>query len=215
MTENKVKSFFDKYAVDFNSIYGGKNNFFNSLINNYLRKAMKLRFMKTIQGCHPLKDKKIIDIGCGAGQYEIALAKKGAEHIYAIDFSKEMIDLAKKNVEKAGIEDKCRFDLVNFISDPVSGVFDYAIIMGFMDYVKDPKTVIKKVLSVTKSKVFFSFPVRGGILAWQRKLRYMPRCSLFFYDKKQILDLFKELDYKSLSIEKIGRDFFVTVICNG
>lgn len=215
MTENKVEGFFDKYAIDFNSIYGGKNNLFNSFINDYFRKAMKLRFIKTIQGCHPLNGKKIIDIGCGAGQYEIALIREGAEYIYAIDFSKAMIDLAKKNVEKAGMEGKCKFDLVNFISDPVNGVFDYAVIMGLMDYIKDPKMVIEKVLSVTKLKAFFSFPVRGGLLAWQRKLRYLSRCDLFFYDQEQIQNLFKGLEYDNMSIEKIGRDFFVTVICNG
>jgi len=211
---NKVEDFFDKYAVDFNSIYGGKNNLFNSFVNNYLRKAMKLRFIKTIQGCQPLEGKKIIDIGCGAGHYEIALANKGAGHIYAIDFAKGMLDLAKKNVEKAGVADKCSFEIVNFMSEPVKGIFDYAILMGFMDYIQDPKAVIEKVISVTKSKAFFSFPARGGILAWQRRIRYLHRCSLFFYDQKQIHILFNGLNYKDLEIEKIGRDFFVTVTIN-
>ncbi|MDD5109047.1 MAG: class I SAM-dependent methyltransferase [Candidatus Omnitrophica bacterium] len=215
MKKNQVKTFFNKYAVDFSLIYGGGNNFFNNFINNYFRKSMKVRFIKTIQGCQPLSAKKIIDIGCGAGHYEIALAKEGAQYIYAVDFAKGMVDLAKENVKKAGFADKCRFDLVNFISDTIGETFDYAILMGFMDYIKDPKVVIKKVLSITKSKAFFSFPVRGGILAWQRKLRYKNRCDLFFYDQEQIYNLFEGLEYKNLTIEKIGRDFFVTVTCNG
>ena len=104
---------------------------------------------------------------------------------------------------------KCKFEMLNFITDPVTDVFDYAILMGLMDYIKDPRAVIKKALSVTKSKAFFSFPAKGGVLAWQRKLRYMIRCNLFFYDEARIRGLFKGLEHKELMIEKIGRDFFV------
>lgn len=211
MMKNKVSEFFDKYAVDFNSIYGEGGNFFNNFINNHLRKAMKLRFIKTIEGCYPLNGKKVIDIGCGAGQYAVALAKNGAEYVYGIDFTRGMIDLAKKKAEQSGVSDKCKFDLVDFISDPVRSIFDYVILMGFLDYVQEPKIVIGNALSIAKSKMFLSFPARGGILAWQRKLRYLNRCNLFFYDRKQIVSLFKGLSYRDLTVEKIDRDFFVTV----
>ena len=43
--KNSVAQFFDKYAVDFNLIYGGKNNFLNNFVNNHLRKSMKIRFI--------------------------------------------------------------------------------------------------------------------------------------------------------------------------
>lgn len=209
--KNNVAKFFDKYAVDFNSIYGEKNTFINNFINDHLRKSMKIRFVKTIEGCYPLNGRKIIDIGCGAGQYAIALAKNGAEYVYGIDFAEGMIELAKKNAERSNVGNRCRFDLADFMSSSIQGKFDYAILMGFMDYVKEPIRVIEKVLSITESKAFFSFPVRGDIIAWQRKLRYMNRCALFFYDKKQIYNIFDGLNYKELKVEKIGRDFFVTV----
>ena len=144
--KNSVAQFFDKYAVDFNLIYGGKNNFLNNFVNNHLRKSMKIRFIMTMEGCCPLDGKKIIDIGCGTGHYAIALAKRGAEYIYGIDFAQRMIDLAKKNAEVSGVGNKCHFNLVDFMAEPISAVFDYAIIMGFMDYSKEPKAVIKKVL---------------------------------------------------------------------
>lgn len=206
-----VAGFFDKYAVDFNAIYGGKSGVFNNLINNYLRKSMKIRFIKTIEGCSPLDGKKIIDIGCGAGHYSIAMAKKGAEYIYGIDFAQGMIDLAKKTAEQSGVKDRCRFDLLDFMTTPITELFDYAIIMGFMDYIREPRRVIEKALSVTRSKIFLSFPAKGGFLAWQRKIRYLSRCSLFFYDRDMITGVFNGLHYKELTIEKIGRDFFVTV----
>jgi hypothetical protein len=53
--------------------------------------------------------------------------------------------------------------------------------------------------------------MEGGILAAQRKLRYQKRCPLYMYKEKDLIDLFSKfapLDYK---IEKISRDFFVTL----
>jgi len=57
--------------------------------------------------------------------------------------------------------------------------FDYAIVMGFMDYIADPSALIGKVLRVCRGKAFFSFPADGGPLAWQRRLRYRNRCPLY------------------------------------
>lgn len=209
--ESNVAKFFDKYAVDFNAIYGGRNRFLNNLINKHFRKSMMLRFIKTIEGCHPIDGKKIIDIGCGAGHYAVALAKKGAACIYGIDFAQGMIDLARKHAQQSGVGSKCKFDLADFMAEPIQETFDYAILMGLMDYIKEPRLAVEKVLALAKSKAFFSFPARGGVLAWQRKLRYMARCNLFFYDEEQICNILKGMDYKDLEIEKIDRDFFVTV----
>lgn len=210
--KSRVENFFDKYAVDFNSIYENNNSIISRFMNSYLRKSMKMRFVKTMEGCYPPAGKSIIDIGCGAGQYAIALARNGAEYVYGIDFARGMIDLAKKNADQVGVGGKCRFDCADFISTPIQIKFDYAILMGVMDYIEKPKAIIEKALSVAKSKAFISFPAKGGILAWQRKLRYMKRCALFFYDREGIQAIFNTgLIYKDLKIEKIDRDFFVTV----
>ena len=89
--------------------------------------------------------------------------------------------------------------------------FDYSVVMGFMDYIKEPKRIVERVLSITKSKAFFSFPADGGILAWQRKLRYKRRCDLFMYSIEELRELFADMNYKSIESERIGRDFFITI----
>jgi hypothetical protein len=75
----------------------------------------------------------------------------------------------------------------------------------------DPRKTIEKVLSVTNSKAFFSFPAEGGILAWQRKLRYKSRCPLYLYTLPQLKDLFSSAAPEQVRIEPIARDYFVTV----
>ncbi len=76
---------------------------------------------------------------------------------------------------------------------------------------RDPRQVIQKVVSVTRRTAFFSFPAAGGVLAWQRKLRYRTRCELFLYTAEQIKELFRGMEIRECEIEKISRDFFVTV----
>jgi len=211
MPNLSTSKFFDSYAQDFNAIYGNKNNLLNNLINKLFRKTMKIRFSKTVEGCYPIDEKNVIDIGCGPGHYSITLAQKGASHILGIDFAEGMINHAKNNAEHAGVLSRCDFVLGDFSTYDFESKFDYSILMGFMDYIENPRDVIKKVLSITKSKAFFSFPSDGGLLAWQRKIRYKRRCSLFLYNVEQLHELFKDLNYKEIKVEKLDRDYFVTV----
>jgi hypothetical protein len=87
--------------------------------------------------------------------------------------------------------------------------FDYAIVMGVMDYVADPKPLIAKVHSLTRERAFFSFPAAGGVLGWQRRLRYRDRCPLFLYTRSQVEKLFEGIEGASAHIEPIARDYFV------
>lgn len=211
MSKENVSEFFDYYAHDFNAIYGNKNTFPHALINKYFRKSMKLRYTKSIEGCYPIEGKSVIDIGCGPGHYATALAKRGARYVCGIDFAEGMIDLARQNAKQLGLDSKCEFVFGDFMTYSIREKFDYSVVMGFMDYIKEPRRIIERVLSITKSKAFFSFPADGGILAWQRKLRYKRRCDLFMYSNEELRGLFANMNYKSIESEKIGRDFFISI----
>jgi 2-polyprenyl-3-methyl-5-hydroxy-6-metoxy-1,4-benzoquinol methylase len=211
MPGTTTSEFFHGYAHDFDAIYGNKNTLVNSLINRYLRRSMRLRYEKTLEGCTPIEGKTVIDIGCGPGHYSVALAARGAAKVFGLDFAKGMIDIARANAEKAGVADRCTFAFGDFLTYPITEKFDYAVVMGFMDYIADPRALIERVLSMTTSKAFFSFPVDGGVLAWQRKLRYKRRCDLYMYNREQLRELFAGLPYRDIHVEQIDRDYFVTV----
>jgi 2-polyprenyl-3-methyl-5-hydroxy-6-metoxy-1,4-benzoquinol methylase len=153
----------------------------------------------------------VLDIGCGPGHYSVALAKNGAARVYGIDFADEMIAIAARNAASAGLNGRCQFARHDFLTDPIEGKYDYSIVMGFMDYMADPRKTIERVLSVTKGKAFFSFPAEGGILAWQRKLRYKQRCPLYLYTRAQLDQLFSGVRAAQVNCEQIARDYFVTV----
>jgi 2-polyprenyl-3-methyl-5-hydroxy-6-metoxy-1,4-benzoquinol methylase len=211
LSTNRTSEFFDAYARDFNAIYGNSNTFVNRMINRHFRASMRLRYEKTIEGCSPIAGKTVLDIGCGPGHYSVTLAKNGAEEVFGIDFADEMIGLASQNAQSAGVGNRCHFARKDFLVDPIDKKYDYTIAMGFMDYMADPRKTIEKVLSVTKSKAFFSFPADGGILAWQRKLRYKSRCPLYMYSLPQLHQLFSSVSSDRVRVEPIARDYFVTV----
>lgn len=207
MRADRTQDFFHHYANGFDAIYSTRSGFVNSMVNATLRKSMRLRFLKSIAGCDPIAAKSVLDVGCGPGHYSITLAQRGAARLLGLDFAEGMLDLARQHAERAGVADRCEFVAGDFLNYRFAEVFDYVIVMGFMDYMKDPKLVIDKALSLTRSQAFFSFPVAGGILAWQRQLRYRKRCDLFLYTEAQLRTLFSGVEIK---IERIARDFFVT-----
>ncbi|MCH8210138.1 MAG: methyltransferase domain-containing protein [Planctomycetes bacterium] len=214
MAQATVSEFFDSYAGDFDAIYGTKNTMLNRLLNRYLRASMRIRFEKVLASCDPIQGKSVIDIGSGPGHFSISLARKGADHVLGVDFAESMNELATRHAEQAGVADRCRFDFGDFLEYEIPEQFDYAVVMGFMDYIADPSTVIRKVLLATRAKAMFSFPAAGGFLAWQRKLRYRKRCELYMYTAAQLEELFSQAGDDSVRIEPIARDFFVTVTIN-
>jgi 2-polyprenyl-3-methyl-5-hydroxy-6-metoxy-1,4-benzoquinol methylase len=210
-TTSRTASFFDAYAKDFNAIYGNENTLVNGVVNKLFRKSMMLRYEKSLAGCQPIQGKTVIDIGCGPGHYSVALAAQGAARVLGVDFAPGMIDISRKRAEGAGVADRCTFTLGDFLAVSGDEKFDYAIVMGFMDYIEDAGALMRKVLGVCRGKAFFSFPADGGPLAWQRRLRYRSRCELYMYTEPQIRSLVSALGVKSSSIEPISRDFFVTL----
>jgi 2-polyprenyl-3-methyl-5-hydroxy-6-metoxy-1,4-benzoquinol methylase len=182
----------------------------NRIVNRLFRKSMRLRFIKTLEGCQPIEGKSVLDVGCGPGHYAISLAQRGAVRAVGLDFADGMLRLAAEHARQAAVEDRCEFRVGDFLEFAPVEPFDYVIVMGFMDYMSDPQAVIRKVLSLTRCRAFFSFPAAGGILAWQRRIRYRKRCDLFLYRPEEIRQLFTGFPGVQVDISRIARDFFVT-----
>jgi 2-polyprenyl-3-methyl-5-hydroxy-6-metoxy-1,4-benzoquinol methylase len=214
MSPDRTQTFFHQYANDFDAIYGNQNGLVDSVINRLFRKSMRLRFEKSIEGCSPIEGKSVLDVGCGPGHYSITLAQRGAARVVGIDFAEGMLQLATDHAKQVGVGERCNFMVADFYEYAPQELFDYVIVMGFMDYMPDPAKVVAKVLSLTKDKAFFSFPVAGGLLGWQRSMRYKKRCDLFLYTEERLKQIFSQFPEATATIEPISRDFFVTLARN-
>lgn len=208
MKQERTSEFFDEYASDFNAIYGTRSRPLDRFLNRWLRTSMLLRFEETVRRSNPADGASAIDIGCGPGHYSEALALNGATRVLGIDFAPRMIEIASERAQKSGIGDRCEFVVGDFLEMEADERFDFAVVMGFMDYIRDPSEVIGKVAAQTRRTAFFSFPAARGFLAWQRKLRYRSRCDLFLYERDQVRALFADWPGE-VEILKLRRDYFV------
>ena len=85
-----------------------------------------------------VKDKEVLDLGCGTGRYSIPLAKRGAK-VTAVDFTKGMLEIARKKAkkEKLNIEFK-QGDITKYNPDKK---FDLIISMLVLDHIKDLRDI--------------------------------------------------------------------------
>jgi 2-polyprenyl-3-methyl-5-hydroxy-6-metoxy-1,4-benzoquinol methylase len=208
---DRTADFFHRYAADFSAIYGNQNTLLNSIVNPLLRRSMKLRYQMTLEGANPVAGRSVLDIGCGPGHYSVELARRGAARVLGVDFADGMLDIARGGAQAANVTNVCTFKRLNFFEDPIDEKFDYVIAMGFMDYVADPVSMIKKTLGLTTRRAFFSFPLDGGFLAWQRKIRYKSRCDLFLYTEERVRRVLTDAGAKRFDVKPIDRDLFATV----
>ena len=205
-----VEIFFDGYSSDFDNIYDDKsNNFIQRQINKYLRYSMFNRYQLTIDKIKNDKNSKnILDIGCGTGRYCFKLAQLNKK-ILGIDVAETMIKNARE-INRFNL-DNCKFETIDYLkfSDKNTQIFDYAILMGFFDYIEEPAKIYECLKKDTKISLA-SFPKKYHFLTPQRYIKYnLRRCPIFFYTKKQIDFLMNKVEVKSYQIIDNDREFFV------
>src|SRR3990167_6198137 len=90
--EESEKKHFDKMAEKYDINYGYKNQFTKYKINKKI--LILVDFLKHLKLS---KSAKIIEIGCGTGEYTIELSKKLPKiYIEAMDISKNIIKVARQ-----------------------------------------------------------------------------------------------------------------------
>ena len=56
-----------------------------------------------------LRDKVVIDFGCGDGHQAIEIAQQGARKVIGVDIRENALEIARRNAAKAGVSDRCVF----------------------------------------------------------------------------------------------------------
>lgn len=89
-----------------------------------------------------IKNKNVLDVGCGAGRLSIMMAFV-AKSVDAFDFSETAISIAKKNAECCGARNVNFFvDEIEKFSPKSSKRYDVITLIGVLEHVEDPITVL-------------------------------------------------------------------------
>lgn len=111
----------------------------NQLLNEACLEQMKLR-----------GDERILDIGCGLGQFSRLMAKHVAPegHVLGIERDEEQIDTAKTLAIRAGEEKLVQFRLGNALELPLKeeewGSFDIVHARFVLEHISTPEIVIEQ-----------------------------------------------------------------------
>jgi cyclopropane fatty-acyl-phospholipid synthase-like methyltransferase len=166
--------------------------------------------LKKVVDTHLDKTSKIIELGCGAGNYVIYLAGKGFD-VMGVDISPKAIDIANNSMNEKGV--KCKFVVSNVLSDMTEIIdnYDFAYDWELLHHIfpEDREKYINNVYRLLKPggaylSVFFSeeSPQFGG----KEKYRKTPlNTVLYFSSESEILilvkPLFKVLELKTVEIQ--------------
>jgi len=178
-------------------------------------------FLKYTDKDSMFKDKKVLDIGCGAGGKTLYYASLGAEKVVGVDVVEKYKEESEALAEKLGLSDKFEFVLGDAKALPFDpGTFDTVVMNDAMEHVEGPEEVLTEVLRVLKEggRVYINFPpYYHPFGAHLSDAIYIPWVHLFFRDKT-LIRAYKDLtaglpdgqDRVSLRISKNekGEEYF-------
>lgn len=84
-----------------------------------------------------LKDKTVLDFGCGRGENAIELARHGCTRVIGLDIQEAFLETARKNAEAAGVSDRCTFTTRS--TEPV----DVILTMDSFEHFDSPDEILR------------------------------------------------------------------------
>jgi 2-polyprenyl-6-hydroxyphenyl methylase/3-demethylubiquinone-9 3-methyltransferase len=105
----------------------------------------------------PLKDKRVLDIGCGGGLASEGMAKCGAQ-VTGIDLGATTIEIAELHALDSGLKISYRRESAEDHAAQHAGKYDVVTCLEMLEHVPDPESVIRAVVTLVRPEgdVFFS-----------------------------------------------------------
>lgn len=205
--------FFDAFAEKFDSLYDARRGWAMRWLDRHFRSDMLIRFDMTFESLGDLTGRRVLDVGCGSGPYIAEALRRGASHVTGIDPAPAMLSLARRRIAQTGMETRVRLVEGYFPQGCPDERFDFAIVMGVMDYVPNSLDFLRAVRETVAIRAAVSFPSVHWFRTPFRKIRYgLRRCPVYFYTRPQIEALMQETRLMHYSLKKIpgaGMDYFL------
>jgi 2-polyprenyl-6-hydroxyphenyl methylase/3-demethylubiquinone-9 3-methyltransferase len=104
-----------------------------------------------------LRDKQIVDIGCGGGILSESMASAGA-HVTGIDMAQGPLAVARLHLAESGLDVNYVQSTAEDLAQSQPGTFDVVTCLEMLEHVPDPAGVIRSCseLAIPGVQIFFS-----------------------------------------------------------
>ncbi len=109
------------------------------------------------QRSNGLKDKRVLDIGCGGGILAEALTQRGA-NVTGIDMADMSLKVAKMHLHESQLEIDYQLITAEAFSENNAGAFDVVTCLEMLEHVPDPESIVASAARLLKpgGHLFFS-----------------------------------------------------------
>jgi 2-polyprenyl-3-methyl-5-hydroxy-6-metoxy-1,4-benzoquinol methylase len=209
-----VRDRFNRDARDFDAIYRLERSPLARWFNTTFRKAVFERYTITFAQIGDVAGKSVLDIGCGSGVYSVDFARRGARRVLGVDFSANMLELARQEAKNYAAQDVCEFVQANFLDLETEETFDYSLAMGVFDYLPEPVPFLRKMADMTREKFVISMPGHSLIRKRARLLRYKltGKGSVYYFSEHDVKQLAADAgvtEYEIIPIRSSGTGFIL------
>src|SRR2546422_1074558 len=135
---DSVHSYFDREAERFDAIYERDKPLHQQIGDALFRRVIHERYSLVVNAVGA-PGRSFLDVGCGPGRYGIELGRRGAKHCHGVDVAQQMIDIARTEAARAGVGERCSFEVSDFLSWHGDAKFDVVAAMGYFDYLEAPE----------------------------------------------------------------------------
>lgn len=113
--------------------------------------------LEWINACVGLKEKKVIDVGCGGGILAESMAKKGAI-VTGVDLSEKALKVADLHSLESGLNIRYKHCSAEHMAEQEAGLYDVVTCLEMLEHVPDPSSVVIACAKLVKpgGHVFFS-----------------------------------------------------------
>jgi ubiquinone/menaquinone biosynthesis C-methylase UbiE len=137
--DGEMRSYWDRRIVDWDSSSYDRERPRGMM--GRLRSSVDARMRIALQILAPhVKDKTLLDLGCGCGRFAIAAVKDlGASRAHGIDISPEAVRRGQELAQEAGIDDRVTFEVGTVERDSFPEA-DITVGLGLLDWLDDAQT---------------------------------------------------------------------------
>ncbi|MGH9276520.1 MAG: class I SAM-dependent methyltransferase [Acidimicrobiales bacterium] len=205
---DQVATYFHRHAADFDAIYRRDTPGLRRLRDRLSRQTVVRRADFVDEFADRFEPESALDVGCGSARFALRLAPKGTE-VVGLDFAPDMITLARKLVDDAGLSERCTFVQADFLEWDPGRTFDLVLAIGVLDYVAEPDPLMKKLAASSNGHVIVSFPQRYHPLVPLRFARLrMSHCPVYFYTRRRVEE-FGRRYLRQFEVKRFGRDYLL------